>query len=41
MMIAFQSDELLNEFAIYKRLVHAIDIHHKGMDLVFYYTKIS
>jgi len=38
-IIPFQSNELSNEFAIYKRLVHTIDIHHKGMESVF--IKIS
>jgi len=34
-VIPFQSAELFNEIVIYKRLVHAIDIHHKGMESVF------
>jgi hypothetical protein len=34
-VIPFQSAELSNEIVIYKRLVHAIDIHHKGMESVF------
>ncbi|KAH0948810.1 hypothetical protein HN011_008605, partial [Eciton burchellii] len=32
-VIPFQSAEFSNELVIYKRLVHAIDIHHKGMKL--------
>jgi hypothetical protein len=34
-VIPFQSAELSNEIIIYKRLVHVIDIHHKGMESVF------
>jgi len=34
-VIPFQCAEFSNEIVIYKRLVHAIDIHHKGMKSVF------
>jgi len=34
-VIPFQNAELSNEIVVYKRLVHAIDIHHKGMESVF------
>jgi len=34
-VIPFQSAELSNEIVIYKKLVHAIDIHHKGMESVY------
>jgi len=38
-MISFQTAELSDEFVIYKRLVYAINIHHKGMESVFIIIK--
>jgi len=37
--IALQNAELSNEFVIYKKLVHVIDIHHKEMESVFIIAK--
>jgi len=38
-MIPFQTTELSDKFVIYKRLLHAIDIHHKEMESVFIIIK--
>jgi len=34
-VIPFQSSGSLNEFKTHKKFVHAIDIHRKGMELVY------
>jgi len=39
LMIPFQNAKLSNDFRIHKSIVHAIDIHRKGMELVFIITK--
>jgi len=39
MVISFQNTKLSNEFRIKERLVHAIDIHRKGMESVFIILK--
>jgi len=39
MVIPFQNIKLSNEFGIKERLVHAIDIHRKGMESVFIILK--
>jgi len=39
MTIPFQSTKLSNEFRIQERLLHAIDIHRKGMESVFIISK--
>jgi len=38
-VILFQNGELWNEYAIYKKLVHAINSHQKGMESVFIIIK--
>jgi uncharacterized protein YjdB len=38
-LIPFQKGELSNEYVIYKKLVHAINIHQKGMESVFIIVK--
>jgi len=39
MMIPSQSTKLSNDFRIHKKIVHAIDIHRKGMESVFIITR--
>jgi len=35
MTIPFQSTELTNEIKIYERIIYAVDIHRKGIELIF------
>jgi len=39
MVIRFYNSGLSNELKIHKKLANAIDIHRKGMDLVFIIAK--
>jgi len=39
MVIPFQNSGLSNKIRIHKKLVHAIDIHRKGMESVFIIAK--
>jgi len=38
-MMRFHNSGLSNKLKIYKKLVHAIDIHRKGMELIFIIAK--